>query len=254
MFFIYTDIYTYFGNILIMNYLKYTNKLALNLLESGIVEVRYKVEEKKLLPKPESTLGVSYAFKSDNKITHLVNFRLSNEDSKRSIEQFDIYGEIKRNKSWEFNTKNIQSIETQTITENGYRKDLIENLGTYKKINNTIEIIKSHGISDRSIALLIEKIISCEDLNELNLLNLELSEKDKIFFTGLTNLLFGTESRRNPRMLVQVPMMLELIKNGKMTFKDAFENEEFPMSLKGAVEAARASHNMCGDKYIYDVK
>lgn len=79
------------------------------------------------------------------------------------------------------------------------------------------------------------------------------SIKDKIYI--LTYLLFKTEVFRSPAGLVNHMQMLELIKERKMTFKQAFGSEdkdsinEMPLSDRGIIRSARILNRIYNSKF-----
>lgn len=111
-----------------------------------------------------------------------------------------------------------------------YRQDLIESLNSYDSDNDKTPTIRKSW----------EKIASFKDINtQLKKLfksrNVEEEHIEKI--KEIVSLLFITESSRNPTTFIMAPIFLELLAGKQITIQDNIK--EFPMSMKGAVNASR---------------
>ena len=165
-------------------------------------------------------------------------------------------------------------LENQNITINGYRKDVILNLGSYSKIYKSLhKFIKTLNITDSDFVFWIrqtlknEKIKKLEDLREINP---SLCKYIYEFLSKFTYILFVVEPARNPSCWILHHMMLDLIKNqgqknwnwnntiGKKKKEKGKEQEDnlMPMSIVsednyGAVKAARRKNKLLKDKLGY---
>jgi hypothetical protein len=144
-------------------------------------------------------------------------------------------------------------LEEHMIFPSGARKDIVKNLSTYKNVVKEIEKCKKiFGMDDSTIAKYVIARINNdkeeESASESNVNELE------FFLTNLTYLLFGTEVSRNPASILIHYMMLELIHEAQLTWKEALE--QTPMSLEGAMEVSRWQHlnYPASKRYNYDKK
>lgn len=203
----------------------------------------------------QPTLSKNHVFSSDNPYTFLSNIRLSNRSQKRVISnnRNAMFTETSMARSWRFGEPycpEADVVELHSILNSLGRRDIIEDLGNYEKVNAVIEQIKTEtGAGDKQIAEWIRSIykgkipsFSVAEMNKISLLNK---------LQSITELLFGCEATRNPAMLVINQMLLDLILEGdEMTFEEAFtgkRNNEpithaklMPMVPEGAVASARA--------------
>lgn len=146
-------------------------------------------------------------------------------------------------------------VEQQTLTSLASQADLLPDLGSYKAISEDLAkhlaaFNRAHSnfkLVDKNLAIFIIRLLqtnkfavftrgprrldlaSCDDFSAIAL---------KKFIVALTCLLFVIEVQRHPAALVMHILMLDLIKDGKMTFAEAFEGE-MPMAMEGAVAVAR---------------
>jgi hypothetical protein len=136
------------------------------------------------------------------------------------------------------------SVRDAGSDKKGGRNDLVQNLGTYKDICNTMqkfitaiktELSKKHGtfIDDSRAALWVRDILlygkpSTRFINPTNNIVLKFEDisaaNQMAFLKFLINfayLLFGCEVQRNPASLITHQMALDLIIAGKMTWEKA---------------------------------
>src|SRR5439155_7563905 len=111
-------------------------------------------------------------------------------------------------------------LETQTVTTNRGRKDMILNIGNYESVYEDIAIIKNHlKVDDACIANWIRMIFKgiVPDFNSYK--SQEILHK----LQSITYLLFGCEATRNPAMHIINHMLLDLIiANKGWSFEEAF--------------------------------
>ncbi|MDD2840444.1 MAG: hypothetical protein PHY80_04995 [Rickettsiales bacterium] len=184
------------------------------------------------------TLEMTHTFQSKSLTEYLANFRLSNEDRRRQIAELESETETREDKKfdglaysrgWGFGTRSVLSLEEQQVTANFARSDILKNIESYERIMFDIEKLKSEysteqkKVTDSDIATIIKNIVQCKDISQSKLGSKTLTKTDQIFLTDITNLIFGTEARRNPRMLVHSAIIIDLIIDGRLSFKDTFD-------------------------------
>lgn len=146
--------------------------------------------------------------------------------------------------------KNYPKVQVEQFTKAASQvKELKEEIIAIKKLKE--EIIKHYPSvnSDVFIAESIRKVCRSEPLFHISG-NQEIS--DKIY--ALTYLLFKTEVYRSPAALINHTQMLELIISGEMTLKEAFEENQMPMSTEGAIKAARGLEKIYDADSFYQYK
>lgn len=170
--------------------------------------------------------------KSDNSsIEFFANLRLHNRLDKRLVKHKD--GTTEQNSEWKYSNSTTVTI-THRITE-GSRKEEVK----FKELGTaSYETIYSSAL------------LSMKDLEEL----------PEVFVKGVTQLstnaaslhylLFGTEVIRNPSALIHNMMILDLIKCGKLTWKQAFLDHHMSMSITGAIMASRIKNSEYNDEYM----
>lgn len=121
---------------------------------------------------------------------------------------------------------------SQKAAEEPGRESLKEAAGLIASFKEDIASHFPQNISDAYIAGWIRQICRGEPLFGFD-------DKMNAKLYSLTYLLFKTETFRSPAALVSNLQMLELIINGKMSFDEAFAKTQMPMSISGAIRAAR---------------
>ncbi|GAA2687335.1 MULTISPECIES: hypothetical protein [Actinosynnema] len=112
-----------------------------------------------------------------------------------------------------------------------------------KKYSEVTQKIKDTGLKDSEVATAMHQFMLKGKFPK------SVDEADRPMLAKLTFLMFGREVARNTRAALHGAMTLDLIKEGKLTFHEAFnkhESEEkqpggrgtYPMSAKGAESAA----------------
>ena len=165
-----------------------------------------------------------------------------NADSRSEEEHHDI--------GWTF--PNIDSsyvaIERTTITAKACRSivQIKTKANAYDKLGEKIEYFRTNVpcSTDVNVVKWIRQIINGDKLDSLSGENPpKLTHHLTLFLVQLAHLFIGTEGIRYPGALVQSQMIMDLIQDGKLTWKQAFtENEDhiyYPMILKGATKACR---------------
>ena len=222
---------------------------------------------------PATRMTLSNQYKFDFKDGYslskfMANLRLCNRSTKRLIRSNNSVKDLilrkqKLSRGCKFPSSVESAIETQEITNQGNRADLVINNGTYEDIYERIENLKRWGnISDKDIAYWVRQTFEGDPLAELthfngdkvtDLANFQINEIKGVI-VDLTYQLFGTEVVRNPASFVHHNMMLDLIMGGYYTWKEFLIRDEInspllPMEIKGdkdktgAVKCARALHN-----------
>lgn len=152
-------------------------------------------------------------------------------------------------------TRDYAVLEQQSLTSLASQADLLPDLGSYATIAKQLKSVlqnfnQAHSaftLTDRNVASIIMCLLQKNRFLGFrkNELRLDLASSDdfssialKKFIAALTCLLFVIEVQRHPAALVMHVLMLDLIKDGKMTFEGAF-TEEMPMAMEGAVAVAR---------------
>lgn len=164
---------------------------------------------------PEQQYPVSSADFDD----FLANIRLVMRFQKRRIRQIKEDNEINKDEfhgeiysvAWKYNDIkyngiDLAALETQEITSNYARSDIVPNLDSYPKIWELL--IKRYELKSKEIAEYVLNLLKGQKLRELDD---KISVKKAI--VNLTYLLFGLEVQRNPSSLVLHLMMLDLIAN-----------------------------------------
>jgi hypothetical protein len=129
------------------------------------------------------------------------------------------------------------------------------------KYSDNVSVLVSHGVSKQSKIYRSETIDFESDKNSIasyptiySNVKITLSDYDQLtkpFYkieidklsqdaSSLHYLLYGTEVVRNPSALIHNMMAMELISNGKMTWKEALHNREIPMCIEGALQDSRS--------------
>ena len=125
-------------------------------------------------------------------------------------------------------------------------KDLEDAARVITELKQEISLFFPEKDKDVYIANSIRKACKGESLLELKINTDSQGEEeiknkqdiqDKVY--ALTYLLFKTEVYRSPAALISHVQMLDLIINEEMSLEDAFVDEKMPMSIKGAIKAAR---------------
>ncbi len=204
-----------------------------------------------------------HTFEAKNSIEFLANLRLSNRSQIRKIRNYinvplqkdlalstrnagfsTIQTKDTWHSRWEFGKSNrIQYQQKLILSDEPGRLDWVDNNGSYQNIYLNLEIYKNRSsgiITDSQIAIWVREILKCENLplNEGKLMqSTKLSAGDlnslKRELAGLTFLLFGCEVMRNPASLILHNMMLDLIIDEKLTWKDVLNTEYKVMLYKG---------------------
>lgn len=194
------------------------------------------------------TLGQTHDFVSTNIYQYLAYVRLYYRDLKRRIRQIAdennaMFDSETLTRSWQFNTSDKKAIETLTVTKNGAATQLVVNLGSYKKIHDKIranlicintELQKNNAdqIGESFIAYWMLQIIQHAnhiDFKYADGRDMPLSPATKKcltqFLTNFTYLIFGCEVIRNPAALISNMLVLELIRENTLSWKDALNQE-----------------------------
>jgi hypothetical protein len=196
------------------------------------------------------TLGKTHVFASNNPYGFYANLRLSNRSQKRQALNLKnaVFKTDAVSRSWRLNSitkTQTDVVETQQITSAFSRKDIIENLGNYEKVYQSILQIKTYfskkgtSITDAHIATWIRKIFMGFtpefDISKIDAINI----MQKL--QSITYLLFGCEATRNPAMHVISQMLLDLIiANQVWNFEAVFiGDKKMPMVPEGAVAITR---------------
>jgi hypothetical protein len=168
-------------------------------------------------------------------------------------------------RGWKFPQSSKWSVfDNHKFTIKGKRKDETLELGGYKVVYEIIEKIKfnlnkyiDRKVTDKDIAFWIRSIINGKLIvqdgalvrSDKSVLAINQFKKlpDKMVaqLIKITYLLFGSEVMRNPASLIHHQMMIDLILDGMMTWKEALNGDdggEMPMSMKNAVASARILH------------
>ncbi len=264
-----TDFYSLIGDDILLNYLSdmlKQQKLLDNFLQYLI---QNQIAVRKTLPHKFSTDPMA------NVVDFLANIRLSNRSKTREIKNIadsgvrtdfldtDLLSRIKR--SWLF-AGGLFAEEEQLISSTTLARDaqviMLGNRGegSYSSLSKTMGLLVANfnkkypdkKLTDIVIAQLIRKMLNSEELKTEDL-NLESDpeisplDRNKIrqFITDFTYLLFGCEVARNPASLLSHQMMLDLIINGLLEWKNCISNQqpEMPMAMEGAVKGSRALHS-----------
>lgn len=280
---VFKELYELAGKEIRDNYLSYVDRVRIEILEQlDWVEYYFdkRLEEafKKQEPKfTRAVLGQSHEFKSNNQEGFLANLRLSNRDRTRRIRKYSErhqeipFGGKKFHRQWGLGDRaNYVALEDQEITMKMGRSDIVINLDTYENIYKRIVEIKKYindeleekgkdPITSGDIAAWLIEVFDHSLKNDFfyhkegkktnSKVQISLNKKEQLLevLVDLTYLLFGTEAVRNPSSLPLHYMMLNMIANGKMEFKDAFFKDEYvhrngggdmPMSMGKFVKEA----------------
>ena len=171
----------------------------------------------------------------------LANIRLCNRSQKRLIRNCEdnvkkVEGDVTVAQSFRFNAAKQHSVyDKQDITVTGARRDKVQNLGTYeaicKKIQNIVSLANNEkiDISDGDIAWWIRCIIQGRTLYPLTPLGSTKLKLKKVThediieqLVDISYLLFGTEAARNPMVLINHQMILDLMIEKKYSFSYFF--------------------------------
>lgn len=212
---------------------------------SGIFVSRLAASRKELGVTLERTiLPEQHSFRSNNATEFLANIRLSNRSQIRHIRQAQeeegntIQGETV-SRGWQFAGVPHMALETQEITTNGARTDLVVNLGNYKAVSDEIRGVVHTANSElekkftgKSIARWVRQIINGEmgsrftytNGDEIPLSPAHRKQLQKLC-VNLASLILGTESARNPASLITQQMMLDLIISGDLSWETALADE-----------------------------
>jgi len=236
--------------------------------------------EKVSIPRP--TLNDSCDLISTSFIEILANIRLTNRSQARKIRNFateegnKIHGETFI-RNWGFGKKPEKfAIETQEITVNQARNDVIKNSGSYAYVlRDIIKLQVDLQLKDHEVANLLRQLLqgrSVESLKRLDSTPLRSQEVHRKILINTTALLFITETARNPASAIANLMILDLIENNKISWEKAFDcytrtimkkikgvsvevdvkdGGMCPMSMDEAVSSARFLHRAYGVKYKY---
>ncbi len=196
-------------------------------------------------------LKPQHEFSSNSVEEFFANIRLSYRDQLRRTlttkdhakNPYAVKKGKKTQRAWSLGGSN-QALENQEVTKNAARNDLVINLSNYEliykdlnaymtTINDFLKESEMDSVEDADFARWIKEILRHDDTadfkNEegvsLNLVN-PLKDDLKSFLTDLAYLMVGCEGQRNPASLVVVPMALDLIEAGKLSWKNAFNKEK----------------------------
>jgi hypothetical protein len=191
-----------------------------------------------------SILNRRYAHRITGSNDLFAGVRLSNRSQQRLIRNMKDTkagtGDIST-ALWQFPGMTIQ--ETQTVTSNLARTDVVEPKDSYPTLATKIEKSK---LKDKKIAQEIRHIVHTGGLLS------DQGQSAKLLFI-LAYMLFGVEVARNPACIIVHQMMLDLIINGKLTWKTVFNDTslafggggKMPMSMdEKAVQSARYLQNL----------
>lgn len=123
---------------------------------------------------------------------------------------------------------------SQKVAKEGESSDLDSAINTISELREEIQKHYPEVNSDIFIAESIRKVCRSEPLLEIST---DGNVVNKIY--ALAYLLFKTEVYRSPAALVNHIQMLDLIINGEMSLREAFEGQKMPMSPKNSIRAAR---------------
>ncbi len=100
------------------------------------------------------------------------------------------------------------------------------------------------GITDADIAKWIIDVLEGKGNEFISKLEINRFQKEMLekFINSLTYLMFSTEVARNPASLIINYMILELIGEEYLSWKDIFEDRQMPMSIVDAVKTSRWMH------------
>lgn len=186
--------------------------------------------------------------------------------------------EAEHPKSWKFRqSPNWPAFDNHKFTTTGKRNDETLELAGYNVVYDLITWMKKNlnehrveerylEVTDKVIASWIRDIIEDKDVvltrNDGTVVEIKKFKKLTDMMVAqlikITYLLFGSEVMRNPASLIHHQMMIDLILDGMMTWKDALDSKrkikikktnkvesdggEMPMSMKEAVASARILH------------
>ena len=237
---------------------------------NGIISISLQLIKDFIVKKERIRLPNLYEFDFEDQYSiprFMANLRLCNRSAIRLIKNNKLFNGVplskqKQSRGCKFPASIEMALETQEITNQGNRADLVINNGKYEEVNAKIEGIKACGdtIYDQDIAFWIRETLRGNPLTELSYVNgdeiihleaFQLNEIKRVI-VDITYLLFGTEVVRNPASLIHHNMMLDLIINENYTWASFLSGEKpmLPMELKGenkndkygAVRCARTLH------------
>lgn len=215
-------------------------------------------------------LDSSYTFEPHNiegdfRTNFLATLALSSRSAKRHIrnildnQPFRLEVEESSARCWRFPSSDKLVVDMQTVT-GGARKDRTMSLSTYETIGEYIKKIQEDlSITDSEIVQYIRLILSGNVIT-LEHENKALVKEIQRTITRITYLIFGSEVVRNPASLICNQMMLDLIQHeneewswelaftGKPNYKDKADGGDMPMSMKEAVQSARALNKRFASK------
>jgi hypothetical protein len=197
-------------------------------------------------------LKPQHQFSSKTVQEFFANLRLSYLDELRQIRNAkelaeDKYAVVKSKKSqrsWQLGERET-ALEDQEATKNGARKDLVINLSNYEGVYDELALLKSkinrylkdhelQEIDDSDFARWMKEILLHAEVDGLyyadgkRKLNIprHLSKSLEDFFVNFVYLIVGCEGQRAPSSLIVIPMALELIEKGKLSWKKALNKEK----------------------------
>lgn len=192
-----------------------------------------------------------YNFESRNVAEYFANIRLSYRDQKRLSRQIEedsspLFEKRILQRGWTYNQPKYLGLETQALTKNGAKTDLVINLGKYKKISNDIteKIIllnvelsnkNAENIKDSHIASWIIQIIQHKKIENFlykkdgEIIPFSRPTKKHLFklLVDITYLILGCEVIRNPASLVTNVLILQKIADGTLTWKTALNRDDY---------------------------
>lgn len=186
--------------------------------------------------------NINSQYKDDNHfetISHPLDYLRRAQIMNRSDSEI---GPIKTKLSYKCNTHsqkyiigshNYTSTTCTKIFSSGVKTDVIPALGSYKDIAKEItKITKAAHITDSQFAGFLREFGANNESLEATFSKNQIS-----FICNLSSLLFCLEPKRNATAAITNQMMLDLIIDGKFSFKDL--PNKMPMAIQGAVRASR---------------
>lgn len=204
-------------------------------------------------------LPTQYTFTSKCLVEYLANLRLSYRDQKRHQRQrLDDGGYLKGvtfQRAWQFGEMHEAALEDQEVTKRITKRDKVLDLSNYQGIYTELrsrrqalnENISPKEISDSDIARWVLHIIQHKPVDTLFtdkmgapiLLKRVDAKQMRQFLTSLSYLIFGCEVLRNPAGLVTQLIMLEQIRDNKLTWQGALAKQV--ATNKGTVHKSKRS-------------
>lgn len=179
----------------------------------------------------------------------------------------------KSHRTWNFFPADQSALETQGISTNFGRDDVVDTAESYQVIYKRLSRLVTYlqetykpepPINDKAIAIWIEEILFGKPLSRINELKIPVHEQKTLqsLLVSFTYLIFGCEVARNPAMVIFSHMILGLMKKN-LSLEEAITNNKenfsdgglLPMTPDDAVALARTIqaiyHNYMPYHYKY---